>query len=186
MRFILSRAALVIVVFALSATSIQAQAVDPIQWVGVTTAKFDGNDGFLSMTAACRTNFGLAARMCSTVEILESNTLVPDIGECWVRPIFQPVATGTLPTATLDASGVFLDGLSIGMGPENFTCNGWSTNSSSVNALTMKPSGGFEIKPCAGNRAVACCAPVAVPEPAASLSIPVGAMGLVLLSSLRS
>jgi hypothetical protein len=185
MRCVLSRVALITVVFALSATSIQAQAADPFQWVGVTTTNFDGDDGFLSMTTACRTDFGSAARMCSSVEILESNTLIPDIRECWVRAVFQPVATGTLPAATLDSSGVFLDGLSRSTGPENFTCNGWSTNSSNVNALVLKPSGGFQVRGCGGNRPVACCAPVPVPEPAASLSIPVGAMGLMLLSSLR-
>lgn len=185
MRRVSSFAVLVIVVFALSAASVQAQSASPFQWVGVTTTGFDGDDGFLNMTAACRVEFGASARMCSSVEILESNTLVPDIGECWVRAVFQPVATGSLPAATMDASGVFLDGLSGSTGPENFTCNGWTSNSSNLNALVLKPSGGFQVRGCGTNRPVSCCAPVPVPEPTASQSIPAVAIGLMLVSSLR-
>lgn len=168
------------------ASSVQAQAADPYQWVGTTTQTFNGNGGFLSMTTACRADFGAGARMCSSVEILESDTLTPNVDECWVRPIFQPIGNGLASTVVLDATGVYLDGESGGKQPQNFTCNGWTTNDSGRNGLVLKVSGGFQVKACGGNRPVACCAPIPVAEPSASLSIPTGVMGLVLLSSMRS
>lgn len=185
MRRVSSLVVLVIVVSGLITASVQAQTADPFQWIGVTAAKFKGDAGFLNLTAACRDEFGASARMCSSVEILESNTLIPDIGECWVRAVFQPIATGSPGVATMDASGVYLDGLSASTSPENFTCDGWSSDSSNASALVLKPSGGFAVRGCGTNRPVSCCAPVPVPEPSASLSIPAGAIGLMLLSSLR-
>jgi len=171
--------------FAFSASSVHAQAADPYQWVGTTTQTFNGNSGFLSMTTACRADFGAGARMCSTVEILESTTLTPNVEECWVRPVFQPIGNGSLSVMVLDATGVYLDGQDGGTQPQNFTCNGWTNASSSRNGLVLRVSGGFEIKQCGGNRPVACCAPIPVPEPNASLAIPTGVLGMVLLSSIR-
>jgi hypothetical protein len=186
MRSSFLRSAVITAFIVISAASVQAQATDPYQWVGTTTQRFNGNGGFLSMTTACRDDFGLGARMCSTVEILESIMLTPNIDECWVRPIFQPIGNGLSSTVVLDATGVYLDGVSGGEQPKDFTCNGWTTNNSSRNGLVLKVSGGFQVKGCGGNRPVACCAPIPVAEPSASLSIPTGVLGLALLSISRS
>ena len=64
---------------------------DPYQWVGATTVAFtgDGNGlGFVGMTSQCRAEFGAGARMCTSEEVMNSDTLnlnaIPEEGS-WLR-----------------------------------------------------------------------------------------------------
>jgi hypothetical protein len=58
------------------AESASAQT-SPFQWVGVTTTSFvgGGSGGFVAMTEQCRVDYGATARMCKSIEIIESVTI---------------------------------------------------------------------------------------------------------------
>ena len=102
MRLMLTRTVLLaalVLVLPLSAGAQDACTVDsgihvgspacPYQWVGATTVLYDGSGnglGFIGMTSQCRGEFGAGARMCTSQEILESDThnlsAIPVDG-CW-------------------------------------------------------------------------------------------------------
>ena len=157
----------------------------PYQWVGATTVLYDGSGnglGFIGMTSQCRGEFGAGARMCTSQEILDSDThninAIP-IDGCWVRPVFQFLMDGS--QTVLDASGLSGSASSL-------QCGGWNTGSTGLPGplgLTLQPDGTFVRRLCTEARPVACCKPTPVPAPTSSLSLPIGAMGLVGLSMTR-
>lgn len=51
---------------------------DPFQLVGFSTATVQGDPGVLGMSAQCLATFGDGARMCTSVEIMET-TAVPAV-----------------------------------------------------------------------------------------------------------
>jgi hypothetical protein len=173
MRFMLIQAALAAAVL-LGATS---AAANPFQWVGATSVAFtgDGNGlGFVGMTTQCRADYGPGARMCKSEEILESDTLdfnaIPAEG-CWIRPTFVPGGS-----SAADMTGLTDP-------PEGLTCQGWTNVAES--GVSLRPNGGFQETSCTLVAPVACCAPTPIPEPQASLSLPIGAVGLAGLSMMR-
>ncbi|MBW2501181.1 MAG: hypothetical protein JRF61_28195 [Deltaproteobacteria bacterium] len=150
----------------------------PYQFVGATSVLLNGADGFLMMTTQCRADYGPGARMCKTVEIMDSDTLdpnaIPERG-CWVRPSWHPISTATEKTRALDESGLSRD-------PAELSCKGWSSNAS---GLYLHPDGKFEVGGCGSQdkaRAVACCKPIPVAEPITLFSIPIGAGALAGLA----
>lgn len=161
----------------------------PYQWIGATSVAFkgDGNGlGFVGMTSQCRADYGAGARMCTSAEILASDTLnlnaIPSAG-CWVRPSFQT-----------DASSNYLDG-SGSIDNETMSCRGWSVKSIG-RGLVLMPTGGLGPFADAGDgatgftcdqsRPVACCKPIAVGEPQASMMLPAGIGVLAAFSALRA
>ncbi|MEZ4330443.1 MAG: hypothetical protein R3F35_01720 [Myxococcota bacterium] len=180
----LARALLVLTVLVVPSI---ASAADPYQWVGATSVAFtgDGNGlGFVGMTTQCRADFGAGARMCASKDILESDTLNPNeipAQGCWVRPSWAPNGQG------------FLDESGSATSAASMTCFGWMSNNPGVYGLALSPTGSLgwfphpnsEPNACSQARPVACCKPTPVPAPSASLSIPVGTMGLVWLSMLK-
>jgi len=162
----------------LAASGAQAQATDPYQWVGFTTTTFDGSGngfGFTSMTTQCRADFGPGARMCKSSEYMDSDTLNPSgipADGAWLRPSWRGFSEGR----ALDESGV-------ARALPDLACEGW--NNTAPEGLILTPNGSFGHESCATARPVTCCAPVPIPEPAASLSLPIGAMGLAGLSMLK-
>ncbi len=191
MRFMFARLVLITALTAilpLSAGAQDACTVDfgthvgspacPYQWVGVTSVAVDGSGsglGFVGMTTQCRADFGPGARMCKSEEIMDSDTLnfnaIPVTG-CWIRPSWRPIGG-----SSLDESGVAGGALSM-------SCVAWTATSGS-NGLTLQPEGSFSTQFCGTSRPVACCKPFPVPAPSASLSLPIGVMGLVGLSMLK-
>ena len=57
---------------------------------GFTSGTFSGAQGVLGFTLACQTDFGATARMCDSMEVIQT-THVPigPSGDAWVRPRFQ-------------------------------------------------------------------------------------------------
>ena len=115
---------------------------------------------------------------------MDSDTLnsigIPAEG-CWIRPSWRPVTATTSGagfTRALEETGQAND-------RRNLTCSGWSSKSGSNRALVIQPTGGFSGENCDIPRPVTCCAPVPIPEPSASLSLPIGAVGLAGLSMLK-
>jgi hypothetical protein len=154
----------------------------PYQWVGATTATFtgDGNGlGFIGMTSQCRGEFGPGARMCTSKEILESDThnllAIPADG-CWLRPVFQPFQKSTSSPEALDISGRVAN-------PTSHNCGQWEENVGA--GLTLQSNGTIDVEPCSVPRSVACCKPTAVPAPTSSLSVPMGAVWLAALSIMK-
>ena len=179
MRYLLILSAAFLI---LAASGAQAQAADPYQWVGFTTTTFDGSGngfGFTLMTAQCRADFGPGARMCKSSEYMDSDTLNPSgipVDGAWLRPSWRGFSgTGGI---ALDESGVR------GEVGSNLSCQSWTAVSDN-NGLTVTPGGSFAQDICATARPVACCKPTPVPTPSASLSLPIGALGLVGLSMLK-
>jgi len=178
--------AFVVPILLLVGVAADSAQANPYQWVGATTTTFtgDGNGfGFVGMTSQCRGEFGPGARMCTSVEILESDTHnlldIPSTG-CWIRPVFQPFG-GNLSTTgakALDASGLLAD-------PNELTCLWWTGGLSAYRGLVLGDSGSFARLSCDVPRSVACCKPTAVPEPSAALSVPVGAAWLIGLATFR-
>ena len=134
--------------------SAAAHAQDPFQLAGFTSDTFLGDTGVLGFTQACQVEFGAAARMCTSVEVMET-VVVPDdlvvADDAWVRPVFVPGATDAL-----DAS-------SVRTSPLNLTCVGWRLTSGR-NGLTVSQVGGFVQQSCEVARPVACCAPTKLPK----------------------
>jgi hypothetical protein len=61
----------------------------------------------------------------------------------------------------------------------------YHSDGSDLVGLIPEASGGIGRDGCHEPRPVACCKPTPIPEPSASLSLPIGAMGLVGLSMLK-
>ena len=83
---------------ALAASPLKRQTNPPrFQLVGFTTAAFQGNAGVLAFSLACGQEIP-DARLCSTEEVLESNSIPSDLaGAGWVRATAEsadPLATG--------------------------------------------------------------------------------------------
>lgn len=165
--------ALAIALMLLSAVSADAQAIGtcaaqnvgspscPYQWVGVTSVAYTGNGngfGLLAMSAQCRADFGPGARMCSSAEVLDSDTLSLSVlgTACWVRPTYQPGYQGVA-----DLSGA--EGGSPDFGA--FSCSGWTSSNGGSIGLTLAADGGFGPGLCANAKPVACCKPIAVGGP---------------------
>jgi hypothetical protein len=166
--------------------SAQAQN-DPYQWVGLTSVDFtgDGNGlGFVGMTTQCRADYGAGARMCSSVEILQSDNLNPNAippEDCWVRASIAGFATGgSINFYAIDASGAFASA-------SGLTCGQWGADTSPTagNGLVLSDDGRFRTALCSESRPAACCKPTPVGEPISSLTIPIGAGALAGLSMLK-
>jgi hypothetical protein len=162
------------------ATPAPAQdACTPFQLVGFTSATFNGATGVLGFTAACQQEFA-ASRMCTTTEILETQTVPAGLaGYAWVRIAVRAGVGGD------GASLVVVDDSGVDAGPADLSCSGWASNSSITEGLAVNQNGafvrGFE---CVQTISVACCAPVAiaVPEPSALLLQGSGIAGLLALA----
>ena len=149
------------------AASAHAQTTDPYQLVGFTTSTSTGDAGVLNLTLSCQTDFGPPARMCTSVEILET-VVVPTglTGDAWVRPVYQPHQwdpPGPGVINTLDASGTHPSGF--GGDADNLSCI--STPPGVVGrGLTVSAQGQFVTSfACTTPLPVACCAPIPLPEP---------------------
>ena len=180
MRFILILLAALMIV---AATASYAQATDPYQWVGYTTNTFDGSGnglGFVVMTSACRADFGAGARMCKSSEYMDSDTLNPSgipVDGAWLRPSWRGFAGAT--------SRLALDETGVEASSRELTCIWWGDNNNSFRGLVLDAGGGFARRSCDVQRPVTCCAPVPVAEPSASLSLPIGTVGLAALAALK-
>lgn len=162
----------------------------PYQWVGATSVAFIGNGnglGFVGMTTQCRADFGAGARVCTSEEILGSDTLNPNAipaQGCWLRPSWRGFKTGVNGHDTaLDESGVVAR-----VGPisqDQATCLSWQVGDNTFQGLTLLPAGNFFPQGCATARPVACCKPIAVGEPQASMMLPTGVGVLAMLSMVR-
>jgi hypothetical protein len=165
-------------VFALATASLLLLAsAANAQYVGVTSETFDGTQGVFTYNRACHAaHFG--SRMCTSEEVMKTVN-PPTAGSpgelSWVRPVFQPIATGNTNRFAGDASGLMIQ-------PADLTCIGWSNTG--PNGMTLDLStGSFGTNACTDALKVTCCIPV--PEPSASLTIPSGAGMLLVLAKLR-
>ena len=152
---------------------------------GFTSTTVLGDHGVLEMTRQCAVEFGDvgATRMCTSSEILNTAT-VPQglVGEAWVRPSWQPFAAAEVAGSPqgLDDSGRYDN-------PTRLSCHGWSFGSNGNSyGLAVDGTGSF-LNPSSCNTplAIACCHPVVVPEPSASLGLSTGVFALLALHAVR-
>lgn len=131
--------------------SVSAEA-QQVQYVGnsdgTDTNRRGGGAGILKFNEECVETFGAGARVCSSLEILQS-TVEPASDPTNVRQWVVPaiVAGGT---SGVDATGLAGSALLL-------SCNGWSSSSSTAKGLTIDDDGKFSLQACNGPRQIACC-----------------------------
>jgi hypothetical protein len=129
-----------------------------MQFVGITTAVFQGHEGPLGYSSACAAEYGPGYRFCTSEEVLNTPD-VPATGSGWVRPTFVSYAADGL---ALEISGI------VGEPFHGLTCGAWTSN---VFDNALQKSRGLAISllsggqkylhdlPCDWTRGAACCGP---------------------------
>src|SRR5262245_54474692 len=128
------------------------------QFEGFSSSISTGGSGVLEFNIDCQVDFGAAARMCDSLEVMRATNVsgrASDSG--WVRPVFQP--TGS--TGAIDASGVFVT-----KGSQALSCNGWRDTSGVFTGLSVDGHGRFSASSCNSGKRVACCTPVGAADAA--------------------
>lgn len=193
---------LVLALFLLAAVSAHAQATGtcasqyvgspscPYQWAGTTSVAFtgDGNGlGFTGMTTQCRADFGPGARMCKSEEVMDSDTLNPNslpASGCWLRPSWRPIAS-----SSTSADGLGLDETGMTRAPSDMSCVGWTIGGGGIitsqRGLILGPPGSNNLGACTQARPAACCKPIAVGEPQASVMFRAGVGVIAMLSMMK-
>jgi hypothetical protein len=178
-----TRALALVLPFALliGAESASARSSDPFQIVGVTSTSHLGGEGVRTFTLACQADYGPAARMCTSEEVLQTVVWPVIEADAWVRPVF--VSTSGIGGAEVDVSGVKGDS-------QYMSCYGWNDSTINYSGMTVTTAGAIRFSDVMGNglrcdvpRRVACCK--RVPEPSAALSLPIGALGLAGLAAMK-
>jgi hypothetical protein len=126
---------------------------------GFSSTNVSGNGGVLQMNAACANSFP-NGRMCTSSEVLQTSPApaITSNADAWVRPSYEPVATGSgAASVALDQSGVPAPNSSNGNSAEDLTCRGWAA--SGATGLAVDKNGRFRLLGCDNGRPVACCAP---------------------------
>lgn len=116
-----------------------------------------GSEGLLAMQRACGP-YGVGARMCTSVEIIETSGLVDQgPGSAWVRPF--PISDAAPLLDTHRAS--FLDASGLHFSEEFANCNGWTYPTGVFppgrNTLIVQGDFKFGFGDCGAIRPVACC-----------------------------
>ena len=122
--------------------------------MGFSTDTNLGQEGVITFTRSCQSDFGPTARMCSSAEVMETVDFpILPFTNAWVRPVI--VGNGYT-----DVSGTrhwdILDGRFL-------SCSGWTFVGGSQGAytgLTIASKGSFSLKDCGTYWPAACCAPV--------------------------
>ncbi len=156
----------------------------PFQLVGFSTATFTSSRQIFSLTEACKVDFGPEARICTSAEAANTVILpsVPDFQTGWVRP-------GTV----LLLGNFFVEEeslVSVAVSQSHptagscFSCRGGEANGSGTpRGLFVSEAGEFGAAPCNAPLPVACCEPVALPEPNVML---LNSSGIATLGALRA
>lgn len=130
-----------------------------VEYLGDSTSTVIGNVGVLRFSDLCAAAFpGTNARVCTSEEIIRNAGPGPnadtDQSNQWVHPtLVGTFATGSV---AVDFSGVSAT-------PANLSCNGWTSNASTVTGLVLTTLGQFALRTCNGARQVTCCALVTSP-----------------------
>lgn len=136
---------------------------------GFTAEKYKANEGLLTLTQACQTEFP-GTRVCTSKEIIMAYS-IPE----------RPVPTGATQTADKRAwvlpspkqtqkgsATLWVDATGINGTPENFTCDAWSSSSRTGLTVSWENREQFSIKPfygkfsllsCGQEARIACCGP---------------------------
>lgn len=121
----------------------------PYVFIGYSTAQVDGTVGYFGMHGACQADFGPAARMASSYEIISSAT-VPIVrpNVAWVRP--------TTISVILQGSNVRYDDFSGAQAFNSLSCEGYT---GSASGLVVDQKGSFLPVGCVSALPVACSVP---------------------------
>lgn len=133
-------------------SAVPCEAPARFQYVGWSSSLHYGDEGILSYTRACQATFGLDARMCNTIEVMETvdTPILSTVYFGWVRPVL-------IGNGFTDASG-------ISASTDNLTCNGWTARSYGpgefLYGMIVDSNGRFKNLFCDTPRRIACCSPV--------------------------
>jgi len=121
------------------------------QFVGFSEQDVDGSWGVLFYTRMCQETYGPTARMCNSLELMETVAVPRHVGtEGWVRPVF-------LGNGYSDVSGIAASG-------PNLSCNGWLKKydpwDDPYTGLKVSGDGHFFLDLCYNQNSATCCAPV--------------------------
>ena len=128
------------------------------QFVGFTTAPFNGGQGVVTYTNACQQDYP-GSWMCTSKEFLESKTYPATTGDGWIRPTFVPISAATGNNTDLFAVHDMSGEIHVGTNAvsSGLACSGWQATQQPWIGLVVEASGGFNRHFCDTTRSVACC-----------------------------
>jgi hypothetical protein len=137
------------------------------KFVGFSTGTTSGMVGQPIMNNKCKSQFGMASRMCTTQEILTSPYLPHGENTSgWINPshiqlLFMPDAQTSEDWVAFDAaSGLLAYGWNVALALAKLNCGGWTTTLDTVTgALFSAAKGSIISSNCSSVKHVACCAP---------------------------
>lgn len=146
------------------------EAAAPVQYdiVGITAASIDGIAGYKDLTAACQAEFGSAARLANSRELIETaNVGALDINPpsaCgWLDPRLVYVADNGGTFTVVDVSGQRFASVSTPINGIGLNCENWSGFSipgpSDLQGLVWCGGGTFAVRGCSTQNRVVCSAP---------------------------
>ena len=172
---------------------------DETRYVGPSSdATLDGGEGLFVYHRACAATYGDAANWCTSQMIIEGGPApgapspIPGgiSGGVWVQPVIATRAGATGGREVREFSGFpYFSDIEI-----NFlNCDGWGSAFSKVTGMVMREGPfadgdlgvEFALGSCEVPRPAACCAPVPVAEPSASLALPLGTAWLAGLAAMK-
>lgn len=121
------------------------------RFAGFSTATLIGKSGVAALHAACQSNFGAGARMCTTKEIFETPDLISvTTGQGWAHPVVvSEILNAANKRVMRDFSGLSATTLTM-------SCDGWRSMASGV---IYTADEGYRVAACSAARNVSCCIP---------------------------
>ncbi len=148
---------------ATGALRVAASGPRPFRFVGLTTARFQGNAGRVVMNAACNADYP-GSRVAYAEEYVQTPNPPPVTETAWIQARVVGAVSfndGNGPRF-FDSSGTTFAAPSVGSGNYafSFDCASWTTNGSWHVSATVSPAGAIELSSCTRQPApVACAAP---------------------------
>ena len=139
----------------------QSSGCTESQFVGFTTATFNGGQGVVTYTNACQQDYP-GSWMCSSKEFLESKAYPSVTGDGWIKPTFVPPVSLALGNGTTVVPNYFIvqdmsGYISSANSPRGLSCGGWGEASGIDFGLVVDALGKFVRHFCNTTHSVACC-----------------------------
>jgi len=130
-------------------TPIQVKASNVYHFTGFSKKKLIGSSGVAALHAGCQSDFGSAARMCTTKEIFKTPDLTTvTTGQGWSHPVVVSEFLNLSNKRVMrDFSG--LSAITLSM-----SCDGWSKNTSGILYSARE---GFQVTNCSVAQRISCC-----------------------------
>lgn len=130
---------------------VQNTIAERSEFVGFSAGTFNGAQGIVTYTHACRQSFA-GSHMCTSAEFINTRNFPATTGSGWIHPTYAAI----YPTGGTSPSTRWHDVSGRGEG-NNMACNAWSSIFQGQAGLTVDAAGRFGALGCSNVTAVACC-----------------------------